>query len=181
MGDLNSENLLTGLALYAVLTALAVWATLVLWSWQDAGLRSRSTTLRFLVAILVAVLNVPGLFIYLMLRPRETLGESYERSLEEEVLLQGIVERMACPTCKAHTRPDWQLCPACNTRLRRPCTRCGNLLESDWERCPWCASRQPLTREEDWSITPQRVRPAAAGGTGRASAVGDVGQQGEGS
>lgn len=179
MGDLSSENLLTGLALYAVLTAVAVWATLVLWSWQDAGLRTRSTALRFLVAILVAVLNLPGLFIYLMLRPRETLGESYERSLEEEVLLQGIVERMACPSCKAHTRPDWQLCPACNTRLRRPCTRCGNLLEPDWERCPWCASRQPLTNDEDWSITPQRVRPAATGTGGRAAAVGGLGEQGE--
>lgn len=156
-----SDDLLTGLALYAALTALAVWATLVLWSWQDMAARSRSVSLRLLAAALVAVLNVPGLFIYLMLRPRETLAEAYERSLEEEVLLQGIVESAACPSCRAQTRPDWQLCPACNTRLRRPCTRCGNLLEPDWERCPVCASRQPMTDDEEWQAAPRRVRPGS--------------------
>ena len=162
MDGLISENVLAGIVLYATLTALAVWATLVLWSWQDMAGRSRSTTLRFLAALLVALLNIPGLFIYLMLRPRETLADAYERSLEEEVLLQGIEDRSACPSCKAGARPDWQLCPSCNTRLRRPCTRCGNLLEPEWERCPWCASRQPLTEDDDWQVAPRRFRPGTA-------------------
>ena len=162
MDGLFSENVLTGLVLYAILTALAVWATLILWSWQDMAGRSRNTTLRFLAALLVALLNVPGLFIYLMLRPRITLADAYERSLEEEVLLQGIEERLVCRSCKARVRQDWQICPSCNARLRRPCSRCGNLLEPEWERCPWCASRQSLTEEDEWPVAPRRFRPGSA-------------------
>ena len=51
------------------------------------------------VAVMVAILNVPGLLIYIFLRPRETLSEAYERSLEEEALLQEIEEKPVCPGC----------------------------------------------------------------------------------
>ena len=110
MGWMISDNVTTSLALYVVLALLAVWAALVLWTWNDMAGRSRNTSYRFLAAVVVALLIVPGLLIYLMLRPRETLAEAYERSLEEEVLLRGIEEKSACPSCKAQTQPEWQLC-----------------------------------------------------------------------
>ena len=159
---LTSDDLFAGLALYVVLAALAVWVALVLWSWHDMGSRSRSAALRFLATLLVALLNVPGLFIYLLLRPRQTLAEAYERSLEEEVLLQGIEDKPVCPSCKARTRADWQLCPACHTRLRNPCIRCGAALESGWERCPLCTTLQSASEGEGWLLKPRRFRSAAA-------------------
>ena len=158
MGWMISDNVITGAALFVVLAALAVWAALVLWSWHDMAGRSRNTSLRFLAAVLVAVLNVPGLLVYLMLRPRETLADAYERSLEEEVLLRGIEEKSACPSCKVHTQPEWQLCPACHTRLRKPCIRCGSVLHLDWERCPLCTARQAGTENDEWSLSPRRFR-----------------------
>ncbi len=158
MGWIISNNVLTSVALYGVLALLAVWAALVLWCWQDMAGRSRNTSLRFLAALLVALLNVPGLFIYLLLRPCDTLVEAYERSLEEEVLLRGIEEKSACPTCKAHTHPEWQLCPACHTRLKSPCIRCGGALQLDWERCPICTARQAGTESKKWSLPSRRFR-----------------------
>ncbi len=158
MGWMNSDNVTTSLALYVVLALLAVWAALVLWTWNDMAGRSRNTSYRFLAAVVVALLIVPGLLIYLMLRPRETLAEAYERSLEEEVLLRGIEEKSACPSCKAQTQPDWQLCPVCNARLRRPCIRCGSALHLEWERCPLCTARQAGTESNEWSLSPRRFR-----------------------
>lgn len=164
-----SDDVVTGIALYVAFAILAVWAALVLWSWHDMGGRSRSTSLRFLAALLVALLNVPGLFVYLALRPRATLAEAYERSLEEEILLQGIEDKLACPSCMARTQPDWQLCPACQVHLRRPCNRCGNALELDWERCPYCAARQAGNESDDRALAPRRFRPAGAARTSAAS------------
>ncbi len=158
MGWMSSDNVTTSLALYVVLALLAVWAALVLWAWHDMAGRSRITSYRFLAAVVVALLIVPGLLIYLMLRPRETLAEAYERSLEEEVLLRGIEEKSACPSCKAQTQPDWQLCPVCNARLRRPCIRCGSALHLEWERCPLCTARQAGTESDEWSLSSRRFR-----------------------
>ena len=81
--------------------------------------RSRDSFMRLLVALMVAVLNVPGLLIYLLLRPRETLAEAYERSLEEEALLQEIEEKPVCPTCGIRTQDTWQVCPSCHTKVEK--------------------------------------------------------------
>ena len=72
-------------ALGAALTAL--WAGMAIWTWRDIRARSRDGLAHVTATALVALLNVIGLLVYLMLRPRETLAEAYERSLEEEALL----------------------------------------------------------------------------------------------
>jgi len=100
----------------------------------------------------------------LMLRPRETLSEAYERSLVEEALLQEIEEKPTCPGCKQRVQADWQVCPSCHTRLKKPCIRCGQTLELAWNLCPYCATPQasyatertytpsrPATAPEQWS------------------------------
>src|SRR5581483_10013585 len=77
----------------------------------------------------VAVMNLPGLVIYLILRPSSTLVEAYERSLEEESLLQDIESRLACPTCL--------------TQLKRQCQHCSKVLLLRWNVCPYCAHEVP--------------------------------------
>src|SRR5260221_3457620 len=86
---------------------------------------------------MVAVLNVFGLILYLILRPRETLAEAYERSLEEEALLQGIEEKPVCPGCGRPSNTLWQVCPHCHTRLKKQCIQGGQLLELPWNLCPY--------------------------------------------
>ena len=117
--------------------------SLVVWTFRDIRSRSRDLFTQLLASLLVLAFSVLGLFLYFMLRPRETLGESYERALEEEALLQGLEERMVCPHCGQPIEADFLLCPACTTQLQRKCPECGRLLHLLWETCPYCGYPRP--------------------------------------
>jgi RNA polymerase subunit RPABC4/transcription elongation factor Spt4 len=114
------------------------WVALIFWTWRDVRSRTQDTILQVTATLLVAVFNLGGLFIYLIVRPRQTLAELYERQLEEESLLAEMTERQTCPTCHYRVDNEFQVCPSCGTKLRRPCPRCEHLLELKWNVCPYC-------------------------------------------
>ena len=116
------------------------WLALIIWTFRDMRSRSRDIFAQILAALLVAVLFVIGWAMYLMLRPKETLAEAYERSLEEEALLQGIEEVLACPGCGARVQSDFVVCPSCHTKLKKPCQGCGRALNLRWGVCPYCGT-----------------------------------------
>lgn len=118
----------------------AFWFCLVVWTFRDIQKRSRDVIVQVLATMLVLIFNVPGLILYTILRPPETLAESYARALEEEALIQDLEERQACPTCKRRIHPEFVLCPTCRTELRRPCQACNRLLQLNWQVCPYCAN-----------------------------------------
>lgn len=126
----------------ACVTALLVafWIGLVIWTFRDIRARTRDVFAWLLATLLVLVTGPIGLLLYLLLRPRETLAQSYDRQLEEEALLRDITTRRACPSCQAVTEPDWLICPHCRTELRRTCEECGRPLELNWKVCPYCAT-----------------------------------------
>jgi RNA polymerase subunit RPABC4/transcription elongation factor Spt4 len=116
----------------------AFWFALVVWTFRDIQKRSRDVLVQVLATLLVLLFNVPGLILYTILRPPETLAESYARSLEEESLLQDIEDRQACPSCKRRVHPDFLLCPSCRTPLKQACPSCNRLLHLSWRVCPYC-------------------------------------------
>lgn len=136
----------------------AIWLGLILWTWRDMRQRSRDSLAQIAASLMVAILGIFGLIIYVMLRPPETLSEAYERSLEEEALLQNIEEKAVCPGCGRSTEADWQVCPYCHTKLKKPCVACGRMLELAWNLCPYCATSQVSAMSE----APGRL-PAAPG------------------
>lgn len=136
------DNLLLGIAAYSVVVLIVFWVAMVMWAYRDMRSRSRDALAQLFVGAVVAVLNIPGLLVYLLLRPRETLSEAYERSLEEEALLQEIEEKPNCPGCGQRVHDDWQACAYCHTRLKKACFNCHNLLELSWNLCPYCATSQ---------------------------------------
>ena len=107
--------------------------------------RSRNLWSRTFASAFVGLLNLPGLMIYLLLRPRETLQNAYARALEEEALLQEIERAASCPNCGQAGERNWQICPQCHHQLRRRCHSCDCLLELDWSRCPACTAIQTDT------------------------------------
>jgi RNA polymerase subunit RPABC4/transcription elongation factor Spt4 len=133
------------LAVVAVVAAAgtAIWISLIIWTYRDMRARSRDVFAQVLAAIVVGFLNIPGFMVYLILRPRETLAEQYERALEEEALLQSIEEKKVCPGCGHPTKEEWRLCPYCHTRLKKPCENCMELLDLPWSICPYCEYQQP--------------------------------------
>lgn len=150
------SGLLTAVVSILAAMGTALWIAMTIWTFRDMRARSRDVFAQVLAALVVAVLNVPGLLVYLILRPRETLAEQYERALEEEALLQEIEQRQVCPGCGHPTKEMWRICPYCHTKLRKPCPHCGELLELPWTVCPYC--EQPQVEE----VRPTRRSAAAA-------------------
>jgi RNA polymerase subunit RPABC4/transcription elongation factor Spt4 len=138
----NVSLIVLGLAAFFGAFVVALWVSLVIWAFRDMRARTRDAFAQLLAALMVFVLGPLGIILYFMLRPRETLAEKYERSLEEEALLQDIEERQICPGCKQPIESDYVLCPICHTRLRHPCVHCGRLIHPRWTVCPYCAQSQ---------------------------------------
>lgn len=140
-GIINTITQVTGLLIGYVITFLIVfWISLVVWTFRDVRARTQDFLTQVLATLLVAVFFVFGLFIYMILRPRQTLAEVYERQLEEESLLAEMTERQTCNNCHARVEGDFQICPSCGQKLKRPCPKCERLLELRWTFCPYCAS-----------------------------------------
>jgi RNA polymerase subunit RPABC4/transcription elongation factor Spt4 len=146
----------------ACLTALLVafWVGLVVWTFRDIRARTRDLFAWLLATLLVLVTGPIGLLLYLLLRPRETLAQSYDRQLEEEALLRDITNRRACPSCQAVTEPDWLICPHCSTELRRACAGCGRALDLKWKACPYC--KTPVAKASRGKRGRTAAEPVAA-------------------
>ncbi len=130
---------LTVLAIYLVV----LWVTLVFWTYRDIRQRTRDPILQTVAVVLVLVFFLPGHWIYLILRPRYTLTELYERSLEEEALLQELEDQKACPGCNRRIQDDFLLCPYCRASLKEPCAGCSKPLNRAWQACPYCGVEKP--------------------------------------
>lgn len=117
---------------------LAFWLSMVVWTFVDIRSRSRDILVALLSVLLVLVFSLPGLVIYLVLRPKETLTQAYQRALEEEALLQDIENQYVCPGCKQKIEADYIICPNCHTQLKERCPGCGHLLNLKWNICPYC-------------------------------------------
>jgi len=128
---------------------IATWFVLAVWTFRDIESRSRSVLTQVFSTLLVVLFWIPGWLLYRMLRPSETLDEAYQRSLEEEYLLQDLQEMPLCPTCNHFVEDDWQLCPHCNTQLREDCAHCGRLIDLRWSVCPYCGEQHVHEHDRD--------------------------------
>ncbi len=131
----------------------ALWLSLMVWTYRDIKTRVKDPLVRILAVLVVAVLFLPGIVVYLILRPSRTLEDEYQHMLEEEALLQAIEERSACPGCGRHTHEDWIVCPNCYTKLMKPCHSCNRLMKLPWSLCPYCGTPEPGKRIEDLTFT----------------------------
>jgi len=156
---------LIGIVLGAYL--LLLWAASVLWAYRDIRSRSDDISVQVLAVGLVLCIPFAGIPLHLILRPRQTLAEKYERSLEEEYLRRDVEEKYACPTCQRPIEPDFILCPHCHTSLRRRCQSCNRVVDLTWSTCPYCGydgasgmveqsiNNHPHAREKDHYLLKQ--------------------------
>lgn len=150
------ENILESIPSYLTILStvcggitVALWGGVTIWAFRDIHSRSRDILAQILATVLVLVMPIFGLVVYLMLRPQETLADTYERSLEQEALLQAIEEPEVCPGCGQRVKSDYLYCPTCHTRLKRTCPECGRPLHLRWSLCPYCSA----------SVVPQALEP----------------------
>jgi RNA polymerase subunit RPABC4/transcription elongation factor Spt4 len=148
--------------------ALLLWLSIIVWVYRDIRDRTRDVGLQVL-AVFVAMMffpgfNIPGLALYLMLRPRDTLEEAYARSLEEEALLREIGDEGLCPSCRRFSEKNWRTCPFCQTQLKDVCMQCNQLLSFNWVACPFCGTQRRSGAPSTLQTTPaagKRTEPPA--------------------
>lgn len=152
----------TLLAVVSILaaTGTALWISLVVWAFRDMRSRSHDVLSQVLAALVVGILNIPGLLVYMILRPGETLAQKYERALEEEALLQAIENKQVCPGCGHAIRDSWRICPYCHSKLKKACSNCGESLELPWSICPYC--EQPQFEKGQQSHRPTSTDPTTS-------------------
>jgi hypothetical protein len=144
MPDIQIPNIvIVGLQVVLAFTGafmLAIWLSLIIWTFRDVRSRSRDVFAILLATLMVVIFGPLGLLLYFLLRPPTTLAELYERSLEEEALLQDLEERIVCPGCRRKIETEWMVCPDCHAILKRQCVTCGKLLHLRWDICPYCVT-----------------------------------------
>ena len=127
---------LIGWALGAYIVLL--WAASVLWAYRDIRTRSDDVVVQVLAVSLALLIPFAGLVLHVILRPRQTLSEKYERTLEEQYLRRDLEEQYVCPNCQRGIEPEFILCPHCHTALRRRCVACDRVVDLTWSVCPYC-------------------------------------------
>src|SRR5207245_8857175 len=146
------EDWLVAAGLIAGTWLLLLWLSIIVWAYRDIRDRTRDVGLQVLAVFVVMLFfpgfNIPGLALYMMMRPRETLEEAYSRSLEEEALLREIGDEGLCPSCRRFVERAWRICPFCQTQLKDIGGDCEHL--PSFNRHCW----HYLTRESTCTARP---------------------------
>jgi len=167
-GSLESTLKLAGIVLVSY--ALVLWLSAIVWVYRDVKNRTTDPTSQLIAVLLVAIFNVPGLIVYLVIRPQATMADAYERSLETEAVLHELqLTANSCQTCRRPIEEDFNVCPHCRTVLREGCRSCNRPIRTSWTTCPYCATDRPVARPQptprervmDSEPLPQRPRAAA--------------------
>lgn len=118
----------------------AFWIAMGIWTFNDIRSRTRDWLAIGLACLLVLIFPLIGLILYLMIRPKETLAEVYDRALEEEALLRELEETVTCSACGVPAKEAWVYCPNCHHQLQTSCHNCGSLVRQEWDICVYCGS-----------------------------------------
>ena len=128
------QFIVAGFAAFGV----ALWFALAVWTYRDIEQRSSNVAVQVLATLVVVLGFIPGAVIYLLLRPRETASDRYQREVEESYLAQELAATEGCPRCGRFVDDEFIFCPDCGSTLRRTCPSCGRFAGSDWSVCAYC-------------------------------------------
>ena len=135
-----------------VIYVVLLWLGTAYWAFRDMQARSENPILPYFASALI-IFFTPLLFLfavvlYLIVRPRESLAEVYERPNCRTRL------HRVCPSCSRLADPEWPLCAYCGHEFQRPAARPA---ERVMERT---APARPAERSPDLGAEPG-LRPAS--------------------
>lgn len=130
-------NILKIAGLFIGLSFIVFWVGLVWWVSQDVLTRTSDKIIVAAAVAMTAILGPVGVMFYLIIRPRQTMKESYGEMMEHEMMLRAAATTI-CPMCEHMTQEDFVNCPYCGTVLKKQCAGCQKLVDMDWSYCPYC-------------------------------------------
>ena len=102
--DFTSNPVVQLAATLIVIYVVMLWLGTAYWAFRDMQARTENPILPYFASALIIfftpVVFLFGVVLYLIVRPRETLAEVYERSLAEESLLAEVEKNELCPVCR---------------------------------------------------------------------------------
>ncbi len=120
----------------------AFWVAMGIWTFNDIRSRTRDWLAIALASLLVLIFPLVGLVLYMMIRPRETLADVFDRALEEESLLRELEATLSCNRCGVPVKDNWNFCSNCHSQLRFACSSCGKAMRQEWSICVSCGTDQ---------------------------------------
>ncbi len=134
------------------------WIMVSGWVFLDARERSQSKGFQILSFVFVLLFNLPGLFIYMIIRPKATIQEQYWADLEKRYLLYETAELFDCPKCGYPLQPGFVNCPNCAEVIKVKC-ECGVNIDKYWKHCPFCgrANNKAKTFQQTVAIVKENV------------------------
>lgn len=120
----------------------AFWIAMGIWTFNDIRSRTRDWLAIGLACLLTLIFPLVGLILYMMIRPKETLADVYDRALEEEAILRELEESVTCHACGVPVKEAWVFCPNCHAQQQYACASCGSLVRQEWDICVQCGSSQ---------------------------------------
>lgn len=123
---------------YLGISLLVFWVVVVWWVWSDARERSSNVFFAIFSALLVLILNILGLVIYLIIRPKTTADEDYWSELERRYLKYETADLEDCPNCGLQLQPGFVFCPECKEEVKIKCPSCEVLIDKNWKNCAFC-------------------------------------------
>jgi len=142
LSSLDLTNILTYVLAFGIAFLIALWLGVIIWVFRDIRTRTRDPFMIILSILFVIVLFIPGIFVYLFIRPGKTFEQKYQEAIEEEAILREIGISEKCPGCGHSIEKDWTICPYCHTKIKKKCVHCGKALELPWNICPYCGEQQ---------------------------------------
>lgn len=151
----------------------AFWIAMGIWTFNDIRSRTRDWLVITLAVALTLIFPLIGFILYLMIRPKATLAEVYDRALEEEALLRELEETMTCHHCGVPVNEAWVYCPNCHSQLQHSCPSCGKLVRNEWEICVFCGAPQPRAARPQLQSAPvaPQLQPVASSAQAAAGAA----------
>jgi hypothetical protein len=136
--EFNQYNLPAILELIALYIAI-IWLAVVAWTIRDITTRSNNFLVILLSFLLVLVGNVPGLVIYILVRPQQTIEDGRNKELFYASILDKEIS--SCKSCGMLVRSDYKHCPNCAQDLRDECPNCSEQINPIWTYCVNCNYR----------------------------------------
>jgi len=120
----------------------AFWIAMGIWTFNDIRSRTRDWLAIGLACLLTLIFPIVGLILYMMIRPKDTLADVYDRALEEEAILRELEETITCHNCGVPVKDDWVFCPNCHAQQQYACPNCSTLVRQEWDICVRCGTPQ---------------------------------------
>ena len=131
----------TSIGKYLLIGFIVFWFAILWWVWFDASARTTKIWAKIASVFLVAVFNIFGLIIYLVIRSDQTIEGTYWEDLERRYMKYETSELGDCPKCKSQLYPGNIFCSNCGHELKVQCPRCELFVDRNSKYCSFCGTQ----------------------------------------